>query len=35
MIDLGYFKSEEEAIQARKQAELEYFGENSPTYRDK
>ena len=31
---LGYFKTKEEAINARKQAEIEYFGEFAPTKQD-
>lgn len=34
MINLGSFSNEDEAIEARKQAELFYYGENSPAYRD-
>ena len=30
-IHLGYFKTKEEAIEARRQAEIEYFGEFAPT----
>lgn len=28
---LGYFKTKEEAVEARRQAEIEYFGEYAPT----
>lgn len=34
MIYLGHFLTEEEAREARRKAELEYYGENSPAYRD-
>ena len=33
MITLGSFKTEGEAIEVRKAAELKYYGENSPAYR--
>lgn len=29
-IYIGYFKTKEEAIEARRQAEIEYFGEFAP-----
>lgn len=31
---LGYYKTKEEAIEARKQAEIEYFGEYAPNIKD-
>ena len=34
MLHLGSFKTEEEAIEVRKAAELKYYGENSPAYRE-
>ena len=34
MLHLGSFKTEEEAIEVRRVAELKYYGENSPAYRD-
>lgn len=34
MINLGTYGTEEEAREARRKAELEYYGENSPAYRE-
>ena len=33
LITLGYFKTEEEALKARMEAELKYYGEYSPSHR--
>ena len=34
MINLGTYGTEEEAREVRCKAELEYYGENSPAYRE-